>query len=170
MYFVRYQPLKDKLRDRTLSEREALPYLVVFVALASLAQAFPKLHEYGKLDAVSGLLNLGAAIWGILYSYHHNGGRAGHDLIRKFVVLGWIVSVRCILAFIPISLLLIFLGATTGMMSWESYGWYDVSVIFLINILVYQRIGRHIRDTRDKISEPPPSGDGVPGGHPAPEA
>ena len=29
MYFVRYQPLKEKLRERSLTDQEAFPYLVL---------------------------------------------------------------------------------------------------------------------------------------------
>ena len=40
MYFVKYQPLKRKLKKRTLSDREAVVYLVVYSFLLGLAFAF----------------------------------------------------------------------------------------------------------------------------------
>ena len=36
MYFFKIEPLKKQLRDRTLTDREALPYLLIFTALMSL--------------------------------------------------------------------------------------------------------------------------------------
>ena len=33
MYFVRYQPLKTQLRERLLTDRETLPYLIADTAL-----------------------------------------------------------------------------------------------------------------------------------------
>ena len=31
MYFIDYHPLKQKLRSRSISDREALPYLIAYV-------------------------------------------------------------------------------------------------------------------------------------------
>ena len=39
MYFVRYEPLKQKLRSRSLSDREALSYFILVNACLTLAGA-----------------------------------------------------------------------------------------------------------------------------------
>ena len=36
MYFIHYHPLKHTLRTRSLSDREALPYLIITAFLFSL--------------------------------------------------------------------------------------------------------------------------------------
>ena len=73
MYFVRYPPLKEKLRERSLSDREALPYLVVYFAIFS-ALGVLSVGEFNEFDIVSGVLSVIFAIGGVLYSYERNGG------------------------------------------------------------------------------------------------
>ena len=55
MYFVQYHPLKEKLRERTLSDGEALPYLVVWGVLgcvwAMLWQMYGNFNSFNSLDA-----------------------------------------------------------------------------------------------------------------------
>ncbi|NJK90695.1 MAG: hypothetical protein HC904_01990 [Blastochloris sp.] len=69
MYFLRYQPLKDKLRSRTLSDLEALPYLLIFVGLAASYVLFPKTEEYENWDWIGGILSVTLAVGGVCYAY-----------------------------------------------------------------------------------------------------
>lgn len=101
MYFFRYQPLKEKLKSRTLTDREALPYLVLFSGIASAVYLLPPVEEFNAWDWIGGGTSVVLAVAGVIYTYVQNGGRQGFDLIQKFVVIGWVVGVRCILAFIP---------------------------------------------------------------------
>ena len=118
MYFVRTQPLKDKLRSRSLSDREALPYLLVFSGLTALVGSVPLIEGFNRWDFASATLSVVFAIAGVVYSYKCNGGREGFDLIQKYVVLGWVVSIRCLLPFIPLAIVAYIaadaLGAATG--------------------------------------------------------
>lgn len=158
MYFIRYQPLKKRLRSRSVSDREALPYLILFAAFTALVGSLPAIGGYNFWDGVSAFLSVAAAIGGVLYAYRKNGGIAGFDLIHKYVILGWVVSVRFLLAFIPAAIVLIIVGAATGLMSLDYTGPYDVLMIFLAEIIFYQRIGRHVADTAVEISEQPAEG------------
>ena len=147
MYFIRYQPLKEKLKTRTLSDREALPYLILYAGLAAVVCLFSTMGEFNLWDLISGGLSVSLAVAGVVYAYAQNGGKEGFDLIQKYVVIGWIVVVRCTLAFIPICVALLLLGESLGVMTDET-GWYDVLIIAGFEALLYQRVGRHIRDTK----------------------
>lgn len=149
MYFIRYHPLKLNLRQRAVTDREALPYLVVFAGLTALVTAFPMIDRFTAWDAVSGILSIATAVGGILYAYRQNGGRRGYDLIQKYVILGWVVCVRFALVSIPLLLALFFAGDVYGLIPPDSTGGFAVAVIFVGEVVLYQRIGRHIRDTRD---------------------
>jgi hypothetical protein len=148
MYFVSYHPLKETLRERKLTDREALPYLAIWVIVTALA-AYPWSVEEGPNGwwaPVSLALDVGAAIWGVWYAYRQNGAGGGYDLIQKYVVLGWVVTVRFLLVFAPIFIALL----EVGLIESEKKGPVDVVVYFLAEIILYQRIGRHIRDTVEK--------------------
>jgi hypothetical protein len=58
MYFIRYQPLKEKLKTRTLSDREALPYLILYAGLAAVVCLFSTMGEFNLWDLISGGLSV----------------------------------------------------------------------------------------------------------------
>jgi hypothetical protein len=156
MYFIKYQPLKNQLRCRSVTDREALPYLAIFAALTALVGAIPLTDGFNHWDAISAFFSVMLAIGGIIYAYHQNGGRTGNDLIQKYVILGWIVSFRFMLIVIPTMIILMIVGDLMGLVSLDSTGPFDVLGVFVFEAILYQRIGRHIRDTRNMSSEPTP--------------
>ena len=147
MYFIRYQPLKEKLKSRTLSDREALPYLIAFAGLAAAVYLFPSTDGSNVWDWIGGGISVVLAVAGVIYAYLCNGGKQGFDLIQKYVVIGWVVAVRCILIFIPCAIVLYILGELLGVVTVET-NWYDTIILVLFEVILYQRIGRHIRDTK----------------------
>ena len=147
MYFLRYQPLKEQLRTRSLSDKEALPYLVLLCGLAAAATLFSSSEAFNSWDWVSGGLSVVLAVCGVFYAYSKNGGRAGVDLIQKYIVIGWIASVRCTLVFIPIIIALYFGIDRFGVIT-EKTGVFDVLILTCFEVILYQRIGRHIGDTK----------------------
>ena len=156
MYFIQYQPLKEKLRERTLSESEALPYLVVWGVLgnvwAMLWQMYGNFNFFNFLDVFSWALHVLIIIGGIYYVYSQNGGALGFDFIQKYYVLGWVVYVRCFLAFIPIMVIEYLFS--------KSYGFYSTNLFDVLAdatfvIILFWRTGKHIRDTTKSEVEPP---------------
>jgi len=147
MYFIRYQPLKEQLKARTFSDREAVPYLILYAGMAAFVYLIPSTEKFNLWDWIGGGLSVSMAVGGVIYAYIQNGGKQGFDLIQKYVVIGWVVVVRCILVFIPIGIALYFLGEVMGVMTDET-GWFDFSVMAAFEAVFYQRIGRHIKDTR----------------------
>ncbi len=163
MYFVKYQPLKRKLKKRTLSDREAVVYLVVYSFLLGLAFAFltGTTDECSDADLaawddeVFSLVFSCIPIAGIYYVYVANGGKTGFDLIQKYFVLGWVVSIRFLVVFLPLSLATIFVSAQVfGNGCEDRIQYYPQYVLSILGGVVYfQRLGRHIRDTRNTAIE-----------------
>lgn len=147
MYFIRYQPLKEKLKTRTLTDREALPYLILFAASASAVYLFPNTEEPNRWDWIGGGLSVALAIAGVIYAYKQNGGAQGFDFIQKYVVITWVVAVRCILIFIPCAAALYLTGEMLGLVTAQT-NWFDTLIGFVFEVILYQRIGKHIADTK----------------------
>ena len=153
MYFVQYHPLKEKLRERTLSDSEALPYWILLNVVIGLTVFVPTIGYFNFWDAINGVMSLLFTICGIYHVYSQNGGASGFDFIQKSVILGWVVYVRCFLAFIPI-MVIQYLFA-------KSYGFYftnlfDVLADATFVIILFWRTGVHIRDTTKSEANPPP--------------
>lgn len=146
MYFIRYQPLKEKLRDRTLGDREALPYVVVLYALIAVAM-FPTHWEWNSWDYASWVGSIAAGVFGAIHVYRCNGGRDGHDFVQKIFVLGWVVGFRCLLVFIPLIFVVAGIGLFSGWVT-EETGWIEFTLMLGFEVVFFQRLGRHIADTR----------------------
>ena len=157
MYFIQYHPLKEKLRERTLSESEALPYWILFNVLIVLAVSVPTIGEFNVWNAINGVMSLLFTICGIFYVYSQNGGASGFDFIQKVVVLGWVVTIRCLLVFIPSMIVFyIFAEILMGGEISENTNLLDVMLSAAFYIIYFQRLGKHIQDTTKDKAEPPP--------------
>ncbi len=143
MYFIKYHLLKKRLRDRSVTVRESLPYLIAIIIFMSLPGP---VGRYNLWDSISAILSAVAFVGGVLYAYYKNGGAAGNDFFLKYILIGWVASVRFGFIFVPACFIIIYLGAKTGLMSRET-GPYDMTGVFLAEIILHQRIGRHIKDT-----------------------
>jgi hypothetical protein len=150
MNFIKYTPLKQKLRERTLTDREALPYLIVFTALTALMVGVPLYENYNAMDGISAACSVALAIFGIIFAYKQNGKENGYDLVQKYVVLGWITSIRFILVGIPLYIVVAIAGYSMGFSMEETNG---IDLVFSVGFeaLLYYRIAMHIRDTREAI-------------------
>ena len=145
MYFIQYDPLKHKLSTRSLSDGEVLPYLILEALVLTLLTIAPSEGITNAYGFVSMCLSVIIVIGGTYYVYAQNGGKEGFDLVQKYTVLSWVVGIRCFLAFIPVMIVyvvvLVNLGGTdTNML--------HVLFVAIAQIIYYQRLGRHIRDTK----------------------
>jgi hypothetical protein len=104
-----------------------------------------------KWDYLSGILTLVLTIAGIYYVYIQNGASDGYDLILKYIVLGWIVLIRCLFVFIPVMIILSMVNFAD--VDEVSTNWFDCVLIFVFEIIYYERLGHHIRDTNIFTSE-----------------
>ena len=87
-----------------------MPYLVVWGVLGNVwAMLWQMDGNFNSLDAFSWALWILITIGGIYYVYSQNGGASGFDFVQKYYVLGWVVYVRCFLAFIPIMVMNMYL-------------------------------------------------------------
>lgn len=71
----------------------------------------------------------------------------GFGLIQKYVILEWVVFVRCFLVSVPVAIVSYCVGDALSLIS-DQTGCFEVLLIALLELVLYERIGRHIRDTR----------------------
>ena len=146
MYFVQYNPLKQQLRNRSLDDRDALPYLILEGAVVALMGLNISSDGLNAFDVVSTLISVAIIIGGTFHVYEQNGGKEGFNLVRKYIVLGWVVGIRVFLACIPVFLIL---GMLIGLgnLDDEFSDFLIMCCGAAIEFIYYQRLGRHIRDT-----------------------
>lgn len=148
-----YDPLKERLKNREVGDGEMFPYFLLFFAISSTFISFPVFMNENKWEIISSSISVLLSVAGLVYCYNQNGGSQGYDFIQKYVVLGLVVSVRCLLAFLPTSILLYFLFEMIGVTS-EETGLVDLLMIFVFELIVYYRIGKHVGDiSRVKVNE-----------------
>lgn len=153
MYFIKYHPLKERLRDRTMNDREALPYYILFSAISTLVITLPMGGPLNRWNVLSAFVSTVVVIAGIIYCFRQNGGKAGYDFIQKSVVLGWVVFVRLLLPFILCGIAAGFLKIWLRQ-SCETASWIDTVLVGVVEVIYFQRFGRHIRDTKGESGEP----------------
>jgi len=165
MNFIKYNPLKEQLRNRTMSDRDALPYYIVQIAFMSLFLfPIPYEHTYSFGYVFSSIVVTAVTIAGILYCYVKNGGRTGYDFIQKTIVLGWVVVVRVFLLFFYCLFIFIMTyGVILHRLKIKPVHhscplWIGTIVTVVIAAIYFQRLGRHIKDTQKEPGDPAGSG------------
>jgi hypothetical protein len=150
MYFWRIEKLKSEMAARPLSDREMLPYLVVFAALSSAAGYFPQPSQnlWDALGAVGSVL---LSVVGTIYIYRQNGGASGQHFLQRYFAIGWVVTIRWLVVMALAAAVyfgtLIAVDADT-----ESTHWYDVLFQTVIPAVIYWRIGHHVRDLAQRTA------------------
>jgi hypothetical protein len=157
MYFIKYQPIKKQLQERSLTDREGLPYYIILMASTAIASALPADSTMNhNNDFIFAILNVTTITVGIIYCYSKNGGKSGLDFIQKSVVLGFIVFVRCVLPFIVILCLIFFFKGILEAILGITVGTESLAMIIfniLVDVFYFWRLGKHMQDTRVSFSE-----------------
>ncbi len=144
MYFWRIEKLKTEMAARPLSEREALPYLVVTVALSS-AVAFIPQTTHNVWDGLAAVWSVLLAVVGTIYIFRQNGGAEGRHFLQRYFAIGWVVSVRWLAVFILVTVVLYGTLVAVGA-DIKSTHWYDFLYLAVVEAVIYWRIGHHVRD------------------------
>ncbi len=154
MYFIKIKPLKDRLVNRSMTDREALPYYLVFMACVSATGWVtmpPQTTHWHMIINWAGLLLI---LGGTVFTFIKNGGKTGYDFIQKSVVLGWVVTVRLVPLILCGIIGVVLFKQKRGLPD-DQTSWVDVIFVAVFMTIYYQRLGRHIQDT-NRTGEPSP--------------
>jgi len=144
MYFWRIEELKAEMAARPLSEREVLPYLVVFVSLYAAVGYIPQAFT-NIWDGLEAFCSIALAVLGTIYVYGQNGGASGQHFLQRYLAIGWVVTLRWLVVFILAAVAFFTLMTVLGRET-EETTWYDFLFLAVVQAVVYWRIGYHVGD------------------------
>ena len=144
MYFWSIEKLKAEMASGPLSEREVLPYLIVFLVLSTVNGCIPQadLNIWGGLSAA---WSIALAVAGTVYIYRQNGGAHGQHFLQRYLAVGWVVTLRWIVA-MSVAFAALFAVLEAIGTSNDDTSWYDFLFIAAAETALYSRIGHHVRD------------------------
>lgn len=139
--------LKFALAAHALSERKTFLYFLAIFAFDwmqfTAIRLSPALDSIASWERADALFTLALTLGGLVYLFICNGGARGRDFLYRYfplsVVVGW--------KFLGAAVLM--LWATTWLLrdaQASIVGWASTGVLAIINLLMFLRIGKHMRD------------------------
>ncbi|MGI8924198.1 MAG: hypothetical protein ACR2HJ_09225 [Fimbriimonadales bacterium] len=154
MYFWNIDKLKEEMAAGPFTDRQLLPYVVTLTALSSAAVTLlvlvGSLTGMNLWDWLSGASSFLLAIVGTLFIYRRNGGPEGKHFLQRILVVGWVVSIRCLVAMVAIMFLLAVLVWSDETVDTK---WYDALLFAVVEAVAYWRIGYHVRDLATRTAD-----------------
>ena len=139
------------MATRTLTDREVLPYVVVFNVLTSAALMLPTL-SVNRWDVAGAICSILLAIVGTLYVYRHNNGAAGENFLQRWLVIGWVVAVRWAALLVAMLVVLFVIAELVGEIS-EDTTWYELLVFAFWELIFYGRLAHHVGDVAQRKAQ-----------------
>ena len=112
MYWINSRALKNKLRSGEFSERDAIPYIIAQGILINLSFLGDSPDTTNSLIAIS--LGILAVIIGTWFVFKKHAPNSNSSFLKKYVSLGWVVTIHCFLILIPVLFALAFLMVVLG--------------------------------------------------------
>lgn len=144
MYFWRIEKLKQEMVARPLSDRQVLPYVVVFAAVCSAVTYLPRETGNGW-DGIGAIWSTLLAALGTIYIYRQNGGTEGRHFLQRYFAIGWVVAIRWLIVTMLVAVAYYGVLVAAGDDLEETY-WHEPVLFGLLELAVYWRIGHHVRD------------------------
>ena len=155
MYFWNIEGLKGEMARRPLSDRELLPYLVIFIALYDLMIAATLGEPANVWDYADGAMTVLLGIAGTIYLFFKNGGSNGRDFVPRYLAIGFVVGLRyLVLVGIPVIVGYTIAYGLFVADSSEETRWWDVMLYSVLNVFYYWRVGVHLNDTAARQARP----------------
>ena len=155
MYFWSIQRLKKKLAARPLTAREELPYVLAFFTLWTInaysSVLFPQSAIANIWDRLSAGWSIALGIAGTIYIYRRNGGGEGEHFLQRFVVIGWVVTVRWFVWVMPV---LLFYYAVLADLEDDQATWHEFVLFGVCEAILYWRTGHHVAALRLSLNSP----------------
>lgn len=147
MYFYSIRRLKERLAVGPLPDRESLPYLLIFILATSLAASLPTQLEdpWDWAELVTSAVMAVAGTWVL---YRANGGAHGRDFLHRYIVLGWVATLRFFTMVVPAVLAFLLVAEFAGLRP-ESKPLFEYALSFFLEVSFVLYFGLHLDDLRD---------------------
>lgn len=131
-----------------LTERETLPYAIVYVTL-SVAVTYDPSTVNNLWDGVGFAWSIAITIMGMIYVYNKNLGALGQHFLQRYFAIGWVIGIRWVVFIVAVAVVFYGVLEVSGIHDTESEEdttWYDFVFIAIAEAGLWWRIGHHIED------------------------
>lgn len=142
-----------------MSDRAALPYFIISTLLLAVSAHIPKEDEH-LWDHIGDLIEIIAILSGTIYCYKANGGARGRQFLQRYFSVSWVVGQRILSVMIP-ALIVYMIGVVSAGIALDSPQGAFCQCLFntALTVLIYWRIGHHLRFIADTGNKPIPAFD-----------
>lgn len=148
MYFWRIEARKADLAGQPLTDRQVLPYLVLYSVLMS-AVSFIPFSELNTWNMAGALWSVLLAVVGTIYIYRRNGGEQGLHLLQRYLAIGWVVGIRWTAALLAIAVVYFGVLEAVGEVP-DNTTWPEFVLLAAAQAAWYWRIGHHIAEVASR--------------------
>ncbi len=136
--------LKQRLSQKPLNGREIYIYCFCWLVLFSLScfNSIPANED--TLSTIFCYLDRAIPLAGLFYAWLGNGGKNGRDFISRFISLGWVVTMRALVFFLPVFFILGFAPMEQSALLFET-------AETLTSLFIIWRISHHIVQLRQQL-------------------
>lgn len=162
MYFWNVNQLAEDFKNDTVSERQQLPYLLVYVGLGYAATDNYVNHFLidgvaNHLDIALLFFNLLTALCGTVLCYHNSRQASEtNGFIARYICLSFTIMIRLIiyitiLVFMFFTALLVFNGLGPSLQNFfshlasESTTWLDFCIVCIVHVIFYFYLNHAIK-------------------------
>ncbi|MBM3337262.1 MAG: hypothetical protein FJY60_06210 [Betaproteobacteria bacterium] len=137
--------ITNLLRTERLSEAATFRYFLAIMAfdwLQFTLIATTPTPSISRWSTVSSWSTFAVTVLGLLYLYRMNGGSTGRQFLQRYFPLSITVGWKFVAAmFVALWLIPVVLAGQSN----ETLGWSSTVLLTVINILMFWRIGSHLR-------------------------
>lgn len=143
MYWMKTKSLKHDLQTGTFTERDAIPYIIAESILVQLALFGGS--EHIVFDSLNIIIGIAAIITGTWYVFNKHDKDSASSFLSKYVSIGWVVTVQCLLMLFPLAIVITVPAMLIGNQFW--IGFCEIVFFVVFYLVYYYLLGKHISDT-----------------------
>ena len=147
MYFWNIKKLKADLKDKPLTEKQILPYVIATLVLYYLSAVIAPVSSDRNGILETSLIVLSIVI-GTYWLFKKNHADAGQYFIQRFFAIGWVASIRFGIFSLVISVLLY--ASSILKVDTASTSNAELIIESILIILGYWYIGTHITEVANE--------------------
>ena len=148
MYFWKIEELKESIKKDELSEKDRFIYVLIYIILYTLgleAISLMPVETLNVWDYIISISNVLVVFVGTILAFRANGGNNGKDFLGRYFSIGFVVTIRFMVIFIPLYIALIFYYIYAFPEDEEIVSTIvDTALIIIWQAALYWRICKHI--------------------------